>query len=1222
MEWKGEKEMPVYCTLHLSDLHIGSTYLDSQSLIYKITNDIARNGIKGIRSVLVTGDIFNGPSGSSPELIQEASNFFLTLMSELNADSNGITLTKEDFLFVPGNHDIEWTDDISARWNKYRSFLKTFYGVIPDWYDPDDFSFCRPYPEYKLVFLGFNSCGLEKRKLHDEFNSFCQGIDDAKYLSRKIDKTQLLELLEKENPEKYTDFGEISMQQFSKQRRKMDKLDGYQAVAMFHHHFFLFPDNPNQLGDTDVVRHHSTVVQNLRSMRVKTILHGHKHFDLERPFINDDYYETTDSIIDVFAGGSVGAKGLQQHTFSVIDFYPEHDASKLKQRKFIYREDELAPIKTIQIPPVSKAAQVVRLLELLKNQDYSAFDAYQAAIMSNTHLHRVCSNIIEWASNALTGYSDVFRCLDRDSQHLFCLLYAIARRSLAYISLHSPDEQNNLSVTRDLLSEFSAKYVSSSVPERYECLFEVHKLNHAAKLCAELVDKQDDYRGKQYLAFTMVGIFFADLNLVLTEYADDFYRQISHKVNIKLGPNLFHAHVPAPRITIQSDSDRRSAYVKMWCDDATAHKLAVLFVKEFDLTINKFEDFFKLIGLKLYYLLPQIDKNAALDALDNYNFEAYIPTLLPLLIGDNIYHRKEVFARELVQNSIDAISVREALEGRLSAEDRIIRIFLGKDRNGREIFRITDRGTGMDRYKVERYFTSIGRSFYSGDDYAELNIGYKPISSFGIGFLSSFMVCTEIDVSTRSFNGDKEGLKLHIPNYEGCFFIERDDDAKTGTEITLYLNHSETNPYEIIKYLENCMQDIKYEIRINDGKKDICHIPAHRIRQRRQLRRRFSPLCLFIPFLDNGTVGRLDWKEDVFSGKFAHQDSQGLLIELEPKSNNRNVIVLNSGIAADHSEYLRQIFSEKVSRFLFSNNKFLGRGPLDPDVPPNRYIFNFPSNWIQLDVSREKVVGYSTWMEEQHKESHPSGYLQQELAYALTDQLTALLKSCERNECDIPAICIVDIQNFLRTLIQNSRREFSRWPMDFIYSCQIEFTNHGINYTVCLNRNEPVKDFAVLSDIHKRRKAYASLNSEIISRFHNLFPHPVPYSVDILEHTIVQLNRKLREFNRAGELLFSLNPDDLNLLGYSSLLILCYLSSFSEQVFSWDGAHLSESKTKIETRYKECMEQIRNILLYSMTAGAVERGEAQLFISYEDLLNSQILQRQLIPDKDISSLSV
>lgn len=72
----------------------------------------------------------------------------------------------------------------------------------------------------------------------------------------------------------------------------------------------------------------------------------------------------------------------------------------------------------------------------------------------------------------------------------------------------------------------------------------------------------------------------------------------------------------------------------MLCNEATAHKMAVLFIKEFDLLINKFEDYFKIIGLKLYYLLPRIDKDSMKNTLDNYNFEAYIPTLIPLLTGD------------------------------------------------------------------------------------------------------------------------------------------------------------------------------------------------------------------------------------------------------------------------------------------------------------------------------------------------------------------------------------------------------------------------------------------------------------------------------------------------------------------------------------------------------------------------------------------------------------
>lgn len=247
------------------------------------------------------------------------------------------------------------------------------------------------------MFLGFNSCGLRKVTLHDDGIRYCKGIKTENFQTHGIDKNQLIKILEDENKPEYEDYGEISFRQLSIQLRKTNQLNGYQAVALFHHHFFLFPDIANRLGDTDVIQNHPTVVRDLRSMEVKTILHGHKHFDLERPFINDDYYETADSVIDVFSGGSVGvSRGSQKHTFSVIDFYSQQDAIKLKQSKFVYNEDALEPIRTIQIPPIYKSVQVVKLLDLLKARNYSFFEEYQAAIMSNLHLDRTCHNIIDW----------------------------------------------------------------------------------------------------------------------------------------------------------------------------------------------------------------------------------------------------------------------------------------------------------------------------------------------------------------------------------------------------------------------------------------------------------------------------------------------------------------------------------------------------------------------------------------------------------------------------------------------------------------------------------------------------------------------------------------------------------------------------------------------------------------------------------------------------------
>ena len=1183
--------MSVFRALHLSDLHIGDTYLPSQDLAYKISNDIARNGIRDIRSILVTGDIFHGPAGLQETLIEEASDFFKTLINELNENQSTTDLTEEDVLFVPGNHDMMWSDDPKKRWEKYRRFLKTFYGNVPDYYDLDDFSFFRPYSKEKLVFLGFNSCGLEKKKLHNEGLHYCNQIELEKYQSKGIDKSALMQLLEDENPIVYEDYGEIPMRQLSIQRRKMSRLSGYQAVALFHHHFFLFPDIATQLGDADVLRNHSTVVRDLRSMEVKTVLHGHKHFDLERPFINDDYYETSDNIIDVFAGGSVGvSRGLQKHTFSIIDFYPQQNATKLQQQKFVYNEDALEPIRKIQIPPASTPAQVVKLLDLLKVRDNDSYEEYRSIIMSNMHLYRACCNIIEWVGCVLTGYPNTYRYLDQSNENIISLLYAIATRTLTFIAHHSPGEKNSLDTIVVRLSEFFRSKLSNHLPDDCVRLFDALRLEYSARICNELLDKSETYTHKQHLSFTMVGIFFADLYLVLTEYADDFYKQISHKANINLAPNQFHTHIPAPQIELRSDPDRRSAYVKMWCDNATAHKLAVLFVKEFDLIVNKFEDFFKLVDLKLYYLLPKIEKDVTTDALDNYNFEAYIPTLLPLLVGENIYPRKEVFARELIQNSIDAISVREAVEGRLDDTDRVINITLGKDKNNRRLFKIADRGTGMDRYKVERYFTSIGRSFYSGDDYAELNIGYKPISSFGIGFLSSFMVCKEIDVRTKSFDGAQESLKLHIPNYDGCFFIERTSDTVVGTEVTLYLDDS-ISDNDIIQYIKESMQDIKYDIVIEKNGQEKLRLPAHCSRQPCQNKQ----LRLFVPLLADGTVGYADWKQDVLSGKCLIREEYGLFIDIGAQKKDR-LGVLNAGISTGIKS-LRKLLGKSVEGFFTS--RINGSYELRSPNLYNQYIFNFPSNWIQLDVSREKMVGFSAWMKERHGMIGAQQYILTQIRAVLTGQISSLLSYCKENELSVSAATVDEVCEFLRKFSPKPEENVKKQLEEMQYTVQILFSESGVKYRLLRNQQTPSficyesesarkrvnEVFAQLTskpDNHQQKNAFKlfiPVNGFDQKRF---YPPLTPISLLLSSN---QIKRYIK-------------GDHIN----EWALLAWYV--MAAQVYTQDEY--------AQNRDNELESTTKSLLLDRMSISAVERENAEIFVTYEEICTYCTEQEQIV----------
>jgi len=1020
--------MSAFRILHLSDIHIGKTYTKSEEIAYKIISDIEHHGLCSIKCVLVTGDIFDGQAIVEEILINEAINFFKIIMNQINCVQLEHKLNESDFVFVPGNHDIIRVDEYEKRWKKYNDFLIGFYGSIPDFYNKENYSVVKSYDDARIVFAGFNSCQIEKKSVFDDkCIKSIQNIDSQKINKLGIDKTSLVKLLQDEITNEYNDYGEISMQQITEVSRKIKKFDGYTVVALFHHHFYLFPEVVKEYGDSSLVRNYANLIQQLKYMNVKTVLHGHKHFDLERPLITEDYYQTTDSIIDIFAGGSVGTNRKDKHTFNIIDFYDDKDDIKITQSKFVYNGESLEPIIKKQIPPKNKSDRIIKLIEILKFNNHDAHCKYEAAVEKIFKTYNTCVAIINWTSEALTGFEDVYKFLDDDHRNILFLLYAINYRTLSYKNMMEADPQKFQSYFAILRELFDNCLGSSDIDidiDNFHKLFKIKNLKLLKKKCDDLIKESTNKHTKQYIAFSMVGIFFTDIYLVLTEYADDFYNEsIKYKANIKLEQNKFHQDVPVPRIEIKSDSDRRTVYLELLCNEATAHKIAVLFVKEFDLLINKFEDYFKIIGLKLYYLLPKIEKNNSKVILDNYNFEAYIPTLIPLLIGENIYTSKEVFARELIQNSIDAIAVRESKDG--SDFSKTINVEIGKDENNRFYFRIKDCGTGMDRFKIERYFTSIGRSFYSGDEFDELNIDYKPISNFGIGFLSSFMVCKEIDVKTKSYIEGSEGLKLHIPNYEGCFFIEREDNINVGTEIKLYLNE-EVEAVKIVDYIEKVIKDIKYDISIlynsKEGKQtQIIH--AYSIRKRNKV----NNYSFFVPFKENGDVKNINWESEIITNKYINEYEYGLLVT----QNNIYGIhdaVLNSGILIRQS-LLSNIFGIRLE---------------------NSYISmcaNFPSNWIKVDVSREKATAFTDIIKN-CDDKNPENTVQYKIAKSLYNQLISFFTYSKKHDVNNLAIYAQEIIELACSLARKVAFQLKQDLINMEYVTFVKITDDTIEYFI------------------------------------------------------------------------------------------------------------------------------------------------------------------------------
>lgn len=135
------------------------------------------------------------------------------------------------------------------------------------------------------------------------------------------------------------------------------------------------------------------------------------------------------------------------------------------------------------------------------------------------------------------------------------------------------------------------------------------------------------------------------------------------------------------------------------------------------------------------------------------SFNADIKGLMNIF-SNSLYSDQDVFLRELISNSADAISKLrlKALESDLSVEEGKISL---KVVDG--YLEITDNGIGMTQEELDNLCTiarSGTQSFINSMDKDQQKQS-QLIGKFGVGFYSVFMVASEVEVITKSAFSDK-----------------------------------------------------------------------------------------------------------------------------------------------------------------------------------------------------------------------------------------------------------------------------------------------------------------------------------------------------------------------------------------------------------------------------------------------------------------------------------
>ncbi|HEX4959835.1 MAG TPA: molecular chaperone HtpG [Thermoanaerobaculia bacterium] len=179
--------------------------------------------------------------------------------------------------------------------------------------------------------------------------------------------------------------------------------------------------------------------------------------------------------------------------------------------------------------------------------------------------------------------------------------------------------------------------------------------------------------------------------------------------------------------------------------------------------------------------------------VETLQFQAETRQLLDLMIH-SLYSNKEIFLRELISNSSDALdrlrfealTRPELLEGDGEPE---LKIRLEADRNLRTLT-IHDNGIGMSRDEVIANIGTIAKSGTrelverikkgeSQQSIAEL------IGQFGVGFYSSFMAAERVVLVTRRA-GETAATRWESTG-DGTYTVEDTEKDARGTSITLYL---------------------------------------------------------------------------------------------------------------------------------------------------------------------------------------------------------------------------------------------------------------------------------------------------------------------------------------------------------------------------------------------------------------------------------------------------
>lgn len=203
-------------------------------------------------------------------------------------------------------------------------------------------------------------------------------------------------------------------------------------------------------------------------------------------------------------------------------------------------------------------------------------------------------------------------------------------------------------------------------------------------------------------------------------------------------------------------------------------------------------------------------------------FKAESKRLLDMMIN-SIYTHKEIFLRELISNSSDAMdklyyrSLQENLTG-ITRDDLTIDLTVDK---ANRLLTVEDNGIGMTKEELESNLGTIAKSgSFAFKKENEQKDDVDIIGQFGVGFYSAFMVADCVTVVSRAFGSD-EAYCWKSKGAAG-YTVEPAEKDSHGTKVILHIKESTAEEnydefleqYRIEEIVKKYSDYIRYPIRM------------------------------------------------------------------------------------------------------------------------------------------------------------------------------------------------------------------------------------------------------------------------------------------------------------------------------------------------------------------------------------------------------------------------